>query len=595
MKEILKNRKVLFTILIALVLGGLIGWLVKPSPTHQEEGTAVHQHDETSDEIWTCSMHPQIRQSEPGQCPICGMDLIPASSKSSSAANDLMVHEMTSEAVAMANIHTSRVTGISPEGEVFLTGKVKADEQRIASVTAKFPGRIEQLFVNFTGQVIRPGERLATVYSPELLTAQKELQEAVKSKETFPELYTSAREKLRLWKLTEKQIDGIETTGEVREQFDLLADKGGIVTQRNVALGDYVNTGSVLFNVVDLSRVWVMVDAYETDLPFINIGDEVSFTVAAIPGKIFDAKVTYIDPVINSETRAASVRAETVNQNMELKPEMFVNARIRSGQGSQEQSLAIPRTALLWSGKRSIVYVKVPDSEFPAYEMREITIGPRMSEMYLVEAGLEVGEEVVTNGVFAIDAAAQLSGNYSMMMRPESKTMEVPQAFREQITSVAEAYFALKNALVDSDAATAQKAVGEVKSALTKVDMRQLKGIAHDHWMELQEQLTSDLDMIANASELESIRQHFSMLSANILEMTESFGLEKDKVYRDFCPMAFDNEGAYWLSETEEIRNPYFGEQMLTCGEVKETYRKGSRVFEKEQRQQQQPSGAHIH
>jgi Cu(I)/Ag(I) efflux system membrane fusion protein len=160
---------------------------------------------------------------------------------------------------------------------------------------------------------------------------------------------------------------------------------------------------------------------------------------------------------------------------------------------------------------------------------------------------------------------------------------------------VADAYFEVKNALVNSDVTAAKKGVENMKSTLTRVEMRSLKGQAHDHWMALQEQLSSDLDMIANASELEPIRQHFSMLSANILEMTESFGLEKDKVYKDFCPMAFNNEGAYWLSETEEIRNPYFGEEMLTCGEVKETYRKGSRVFEKEKRQQQQPSGAHIH
>lgn len=368
-----------------------------------------------------------------------------------------------------------------------------------------------------------------------------------------------------------------------------------MVIQRNLTVGDYVSTGSVLFNVVDLSRVWVMMDAYETDLSFIKMGDEVSFTVAGIPGKPFNARVTYIDPVINPETRAVSVRAETVNQNGELKPEMFVNAQIRTTMGSDKQSLAIPRTALLWSGKRSIVYVKAPNAEFPSYEMREITIGPRMGEMYLVEGGLDAGEEIVTNGVFAIDAAAQLSGNYSMLMRPESKTMEVPQAFREQITTVADAYFEVKNSLVDSNPEAAQKAAESLRSSLSKVDMRALKGQAHDHWMALKEQLSTDIGMIGKANDLETLREHFSMLSENILELTESFGLEKDKVYRDFCPMAFDNKGAYWLSETEDIRNPYFGETMLDCGEVKEIYRKGQRVFEKGERQQRQSSGAHNH
>lgn len=595
MKDTLKNRKAFLTVLIALVLGGLIGWLIKPS-THQINGPADHDHSESSaEEVWTCSMHPQIRQSEPGQCPLCGMDLIPASSNRSSASSSPFIHEMTPEAVAMANIHTSRVTGTSPEGELFLTGKVQADERQLASVTAKFPGRMEELFINFTGQVVQRGQRLATIYSPELVTAQKELLEAASSKESFPELYSSAREKLRLWKLSEAQINQIETTGKVREQFDVLADKGGVVTQRNVSVGDYVNTGTVLFNVVDLNRLWVMLDAYESDLSLIKVGDEVSYTVKAIPGKEFKATVNFIDPVINPITRTASVRAETRNPNMELKPEMFVTAQVRSGLNAADQSLAIPRTALLWSGKRSIVYVKLQDTEFPAYEMREITIGPLMGEMYVVEAGLEAGEEIVTNGVFSVDAAAQLSGNYSMMMRPETKTMEVPQVFRDQFTPVADAYFNVKNGLVEDDKDKAVNAIVQLGTALANVEMRNLEGQAHDHWMALKKQLESAAAMMENAESLESLRTHFEMLSEAMIEATESFGLEKERVYKHFCPMAFDNKGAFWLSEIEEIRNPYFGEAMLNCGEVHETYLKGQKVFEKGEPAQNTSAGGHNH
>nr|WKN38606.1 efflux RND transporter periplasmic adaptor subunit [Tunicatimonas sp. TK19036] len=597
MNELFKNKKILLTMLITLVIGGLMGWFVKPSHQENEPSDlqrADHQH-ESAEEVWTCSMHPQIRQSEPGQCPICGMDLILASSNSSSAANDPMVHEMTPEAVAMANIHTSRVTGVSPEGEIFLTGKVKADERQLASITAKFPGRIEQLYVNFTGETIQKGEKLATIYSPELVTAQKELLEAVSSKEIYPELYAAAIEKLRLWKLTERQIEQIEESGKVKDQFDVLADKGGIVTQRNIAVGDYVRTGSVLFDVVDLSRVWIMIDAYETDLPFVEVGGEVAFTAAGIPGQIFTARVTYIDPVINSDTRTASVRAEATNKNGALKPEMFVNAHIQTSLRDEQSSLAVPRTAVLWSGKRSIVYVKVPDAEFPAYEMREITIGPRMGEMYLVEAGLEPGEEIVTNGVFAVDAAAQLSGNYSMLMRPESKTMEVPQDFREQITAVAEAYFEVKNALVEDDAPAVKSVTGKMEAALNTVEMQNLQGQVHDHWMALKEQLEKAIARMRQAENLEVLREHFAMLSENMLEVTESFGLEKDRAYKAFCPMAFDNKGAFWLSETEGISNPYFGQAMLSCGEVQETYRKGQRVFEKGGPANQQSASGHNH
>lgn len=594
MIEILKNKKVLLIIGIALILGGFIGWLVKPSSgNHQENDASVHQEDK-ADEVWTCSMHPQIRLQEAGDCPICGMDLIPASTKRSSADANPMVHEMTPEAVAMANIHTSRVTGISSEGEVYLSGKIQADERQVASVTAKFPGRIEQLHLNFTGQTVRSGDKLATIYSPELMTAQKELLEAVSSKETFPELYAASREKLRLWKLNEKQINEIETSETLKERFDVVSDKSGVVTKRNISVGDYVNTGSVLFEVVDLSKVWIMIDAYETDLPFIKVGDEVAFTTVGIPGKTYTASITFIDRIINSATRAVAVRAETVN-NGELKPEMFVNARIRNSLRKGQTSLSIPRSALLWSGKRSIVYVKLPDAEFPSFEMREITLGSRMGDRYLVEAGLEIDEEIVTNGVFAIDAAAQLSGNYSMLMRPKAKTMEVSQVFLKQITLVADNYFDVADALVKGNYQLARLAIVKMKNSVVKVNKQELQGMAHDKWMAVQQKLSEAIQMIEKSVNLESQRQHFAKLSENIIEITELFGLDKDKVFKQFCPMAFDDKGGYWLSEFEEILNPYFGDAMLNCGEVVETYRRGQRVFEKDGSSQMKAGSGHNH
>ncbi len=267
---------------------------------------------------------------------------------------------------------------------------------------------------------------MATLYSPELLSAQQELLEAVKSKNDFPELYQAAREKLKFWKLTESQINLIEQSGRVTEQIDIFADQSGVVVQRNVAVGDYVNTGTVLFNVVNLNKLWVLLDAYESDLQFLNIGNEINFTVSGFPGEAFKAKVTFIDRLLNPNTRAASVRAEIQNSGQKLKPEMFVTAKIKTNAKSAATGISVPRTAVLWSGKRSVIYVKVPGAELPSFEMREVTIGPRMGENYLVESGLQAGEEIVTNGVFAIDAAAQLSGNFSMMNRPETNPWRFP-------------------------------------------------------------------------------------------------------------------------------------------------------------------------
>ncbi|QYH38833.1 efflux RND transporter periplasmic adaptor subunit [Algoriphagus sp. NBT04N3] len=572
MKKLLENKWIKIAGLI--LLGVALGWLVKPSgETSQEAG---HDHLGTlTDQLWTCSMHPQIKLNEPGDCPICGMDLIPVASNSSSGNSNPIAFEMTPEAIAMANVSTTIVGGTDAKGDLFLTGKIQADERENAAITAKFPARIEKLYVTFTGEQVRVGQRLASIYSPELLTAQRELIEAVKTKASFPELYQAAKEKLKLWKLNEAQISEIEKSGQVKDKIDILAEFSGVVTQRNIAVGDYVSTGQVLFNVVDLSRLWVLMDAYESDLPFIKVGNEVNFNVAGIPGENFKAKVTYIDPMIDPNTRAASIRAEVLNRQSNLKPEMFVTARIQSTQKGSQAKLSIPRTAVLWSGKRSVVYLKVPNSEIPTYEMREITLGSRVGDNYQIESGLQAGEEIVTNGVFAIDAAAQLSGNFSMMNRPETRSLEVSSAFRDQITQIADAYFRVKNGLVSDQLNQSQKDLTEVKKAVSQVDMKLVEGKAHDSWMKVQAQLNAAVGTMEKASSIDEARKGFSNLSEAVLEMTELFGLNKEAVYKDYCPMAFGNQGAFWLSERKDITNPYFGASMLTCGEIKQTYLKG--------------------
>lgn len=576
MNKLFENKLTL--VLITLVVGGLIGWILKPSSSESHEGHA-HENESGVPTLWTCSMHPQIKLGEPGDCPICGMDLIPASQASSGSDNP-MVFEMTPEAVALAQIHTTKIGGSNGSGELYLTGKIQADERENAAITAKFPGRIEKLFVTFTGEQVKAGQRLATVYSPELLTAQRELLEAVKSKSTFPQLYAAAKEKLKLWKLTETQISEIEQSGTIREKFDILADQSGVVTQRNIAVGDYVSTGSVLFNVVNLNKLWVLLDAYESDLPSLSTGNEISFTVAGMPNENFKARISFIDPLLNANTRAASVRAEITNSGGKLKPEMFVTARIQTAKKPSSAGVTVPRTAVLWSGKRSVVYVKVPNSETPGFEMREVTLGNRMGDNYLIESGLQAGEEIVTNGVFTIDAAAQLSGQYSMMKRPQTKSLEVSEEFRNQITSVADAYFQVKNGLVKDKLDESQKALVAIDQSLSKVNMGLVKDQAHDKWMEMLKGMKDARAKMASAKDIEEARKHFSMLSFHVLEMTETFGINKDVVYKDYCPMAFGDQGAYWLSEQKDITNPYFGASMLACGEVKQTYLKGQPVMD---------------
>jgi len=392
--------------------GFLVGWLVFYTPANKQI-TSSNSPSEEKATIWTCSMHPQIRMPNPGKCPICGMDLIPLI-QGEGQHDDHSVH-LTREAAALANVMTTLVSKQNPVKEVRLYGKVQADERLLQSQVSYFSGRIERLYANFTGEGVKKGQPLGLIYSPDLITAQQELLESAKTKQTEPEIYEAAKEKLRQWKLSDDQIQNIEETGRVTDNFEVKATTSGIITSRLVNTGEYISRGAVLFQVADLSRVWVVFDAYESDLPYIKKGDKVMFSIQALPGRNFTATVTFVDPVFDSVTRVARVRTEIANTDGLLKPEMFATGIIDAGITANSSSVVIPRSAVLWTGRRSIVYVKQPGTEDPVFQLREIELGPSLGESYVVMNGLSEGEEVVTSGAFSVDAAAQLEGKKSMM------------------------------------------------------------------------------------------------------------------------------------------------------------------------------------
>ena len=408
---------------LILLAGLLLGWLIfsgGPSSNHghdNEHDHAHHGHDHSDEPtVWTCSMHPQIRMDEPGLCPLCAMDLIPLQTTGSGdAAIDPAAIQLSAEAVALAKIQTTSANLQNPVKEMHLYGTIKADERLTRSQTAHVSGRIEQLLVAFTGERVREGQPIATIYSPELLTAQQELIEAVKLQEVQPAILDAVRAKLKLWKLSDEQIAKIEQSGQASPLLEITANTGGIVVAKHVNQGDYVNTGTVLFEVADLSRVWALFDAYEADLPFLKVGDQVEYTLQALPGKTYSGKVSFINPILDPMTRTATIRVETANPQGELMPEMYANAKITAPLKQHAEGIVIPKSAVLWTGKRSIAYVKQQGTETPAYLLREIELGPSLGEAYVVLSGIEEGDEVVTQGAFVIDASAQLAGKRSMM------------------------------------------------------------------------------------------------------------------------------------------------------------------------------------
>ena len=410
MKKLISNKYISFGLILA---GGIfLGWIFFHTPSGAET-THKHESEALKKEIWTCSMHPQIQMNEPGKCPLCAMDLIPL--RQGETTYDADAIHMTREAAQLANVLTTVVSKQNPVKEIRLYGKVQADERLLQNLVSYLPGRIEKLYVNFTGETVRKGQVLATIYSPDLVTAQQELLETAATKKSQPMLYEAAREKLLQWKLTESQVQGIESSGRIKTNFEIYANASGIVTTRRVNAGDFIAPGSVLFEVTDLSRVWIMFDAYESDLPYLSTGQKVSFTVQSMPGQDFSGAIAFIDPVIDPVTRVAKTRVEIGNQGMKLKPGMFATGIVNATLNQYSNKLVIPRSAVLWTGKRSLVYVKQPGSDDPVFKIREIELGPMLSNSYVVESGLMDGEEIVSQGAFSVDASAQLEGKPSMM------------------------------------------------------------------------------------------------------------------------------------------------------------------------------------
>ena len=413
MKSIILNKYVRYGLLI--LFGLFLGWLFfHSSSTPKDEHN--HTESEKKNEIWTCSMHPQIKMDKQGKCPICAMDLILLNQNSTAQMDSNAIH-FTADAAALANVATSIVSRSKPAKEVRLYGKVQADERLLQNQVAHISGRIEKLFVGFTGENVTKGQLLALIYSPELITAQQELLEAAKEKQSQPAIYEAAIEKLRQWMLNDKQITQIEQSGQVKTKFEVYANTSGVVTTKKVNVGDYVSQGASLFDIANLSRVWVLFDAYESDLPFLNVGNTVNFSLQALPDKVFNSTIRFIDPVIDPVSRVAKVRVEVDNSGGKLKPEMFATGIVKANLNAYKDKLVIPRSAVLWTGKRSVVYVKQPDSDELNFKMREIETGPMLGNSYVVISGLEEGEEIVSDGTFSVDAAAQLEGKPSMMNR----------------------------------------------------------------------------------------------------------------------------------------------------------------------------------
>ncbi|MHC4251091.1 MAG: efflux RND transporter periplasmic adaptor subunit [Planctomycetota bacterium] len=474
MGRLLGNPRTIAIVAASVVAAFFIGFLVRGSGSGGGGGDTSAAEAEAEPLFWTCSMHPQINQPGPGQCPLCGMDLIPVH-KEAGEKLDPRELRLSESARKLADVQTAPVERKFVTAQVSMVGRVEYDETRVRHITSWVGGRLDRLYVDYTGVTVRKGDHMVWLYSPEILAAQEELLQAVKAvgelsrsgskniRRTALQTVAASREKLRLWGLTPKQIEQIETRGTPEDHITIYSPVGGVVVQKHVAEGMYVKTGARIYGIVDLTQVWVKLDAYESDLAWVKYGQEVEFSTEAYAGEVFTGKIAFIDPILDAKTRTVKLRVNVPNKAGRLKPGMFVRATVRPkvalggkvvdpvlagkwicpmhpeivkdgpakcdicemplepaedlGYVTPEKGtapLVIPVTAPLRTGKRAVVYVADPEKE-GVFEGRLVVLGPRAEGYYIVEEGLEEGERVVTRGNFKIDSALQILAKPSMM------------------------------------------------------------------------------------------------------------------------------------------------------------------------------------
>ncbi|MDR4503297.1 MAG: efflux RND transporter periplasmic adaptor subunit [Candidatus Scalindua sp.] len=609
------KRELLIGQLVLVFCSGIFfHWLFTDTATEipsNQIATSV-QNEKEQPMFWTCSMHPNIQRQGPGKCPICGMDLIPVASAATGKEMSGMRQIVISEAArAMMKIQTTPVERRYVTAEVRMVGKVDYDETRLGYITAWISGRLDRLYVDYTGVEVKKGDHMVYIYSPDLYSTQDELIQVLKrvrkqegKTSIYPDvadLLEPVRERLRLWGMTVEQIQEIEESAKPSDHLTVYSPMTGIVIEKTLQEGDYVKTGDRIYTVADLSQVWVMMDAYESDLVWLRYGQETTFITETYPGEEFVGRIAFIDPVLNDKTRTVKVRVNVPNLSGKLKPEMFVHGIVRtqistggrvidphmagkwicpmhpeiikeySGKCDNcgmplvraeslgyvavvreevPKPLVIPVTAALVTGTRAIVYVEIPDTDQPTFEGREIVLGPRAGDYYLVRSGLKEGEIVVTNGNFKIDSAVQIQAKPSMMTpegggggghhhgggekptkagQGEMMTPSgIPAEFQTQLQTLKSAYREVAKTVKLKDLGLFREEMHAFGRDLSRVDGTLLSGHLRMLWEEFSMLLNNDVVEGREVKEFTDAERVFKVLTNNMSRVRDRLGTSHD-------------------------------------------------------------------
>lgn len=411
-----KSRRFILGLVIVVVLVGVGGAVIN----NQRSGGQATEHAAKKIAKYHCPMHPTYTSDRPGDCPICGMKLVPIEDEGDESMAEmpsiegLATIKLSDAKKQLIGVRTVEAVTIPLTKIIRTVGIIEPDETRLAEVNMKIAGWIEDLYVDYTGQLVKKGQPLLSIYSPELLATQEEYLLALKArkrltKSPFPEvsknssaLVQRARQRLELWDIPDGEIRSIEKTGKPRKTLVLRAPVTGFVMHRSATEGMYVKAGQELYKIADLSRVWVQADIYEYELGLVKVGQQAKLTVASYPDKAWYGKAAYVYPYLENQSRTVKVRFEFDNPSLKLKPNMYVNVELAIPLGEQ---LAVPEEAVMDSGKRQIVFVDNGDGY---YEPRKVKVGHKVDGKVAVTYGLFEGERVVVNGNFMIDSESRL-------------------------------------------------------------------------------------------------------------------------------------------------------------------------------------------
>ncbi|MEK7468600.1 MAG: efflux RND transporter periplasmic adaptor subunit [Planctomycetota bacterium] len=451
------KRKML--IAASTLLGAVFVFFAGRSCAPEAAGSGETPLVQSTGQIWTCSMHPQIRLPNPGKCPICSMPLIPIEDDKGSKGGAPSM-QLSEAAIAMAGIETAKAARRAVFHEIRAIGRIEPNETALTTITSRVEGWVERLFVDATGVPVAKGDHMLELYSPELISDQRELLIALRTNAS-PEVLKAARSRLERWGMATEEIEEVLKTQEVREFVTIHSPAAGTVLEKSVVKGTHVDRGDTLYRLADLGSVWVHLDIYEYEIDWVRPGQEVRTVAESQPGREFDGTVTFVSPVLNEETRTIRVRVALPNPGGVLKPGMFVSASLQvgllksgqpaptaragkwtcpmhpevvaeaagkcpkcsmpleqfAGRGVRPSEddlrvLAVPATAVLDSGTRKLAYVLRSPGRF---EQREVVVGLRSGDWLPVISGIAEGEQVAVRGGFLIDSQFQIRGLPSLL------------------------------------------------------------------------------------------------------------------------------------------------------------------------------------